>query len=130
MNRLRPRRARWQALGIVLTGLLAGAVIGRVATASTSVPNETLGYGTAASVAAYAISGVSYTLDANSPQNIDQVAFTISPTTARVVQAQLATGGSWYSCTNTSGSVTCATTSPTQATVNASGSTLTVEATQ
>jgi len=122
------RRRRGLVLLLVLAALVAGAVVGRVSTASSTVPNESLGYGSATSVAAYSVSGVAYTLDSTSPQNIDQVAFTISPATARVVKAQLVSGGSWYACTNTSGSVTCATTSP-QAT--ATGSTqLTVVATQ
>jgi hypothetical protein len=47
------------------------------------------------------------------------VAFTIAPT-AGTVKVQVVSGGSWYACTNTAGSVTCATTSPqaTAATVN------------
>jgi len=61
----------------------------------------------------------SYTLNAANPQNVDQVAFTIAPTTG-TVKVQVVSGGSWYACTNTAGSVTCATTSPqaTAATVN------------
>ncbi len=122
------RRPRGVRPLIVAAALLAGAGIGRVATASTAVPAASLGYGSAASVSPYEASGVAYTLDPASPQEIDQVAFTLSPPTARVVEVQLAGGGAWYPCTNAFGSVTCATTSP-QAT--ATGSTeLTVVATQ
>ena len=63
--------------------------------------------------------------DADEPRS---VAFTISPAAATTVKAQLASGGSWYSCTNTAGSVICNTTSP-QATV-AAATQLTVVAAQ
>ena len=43
--------------------------------------------------------------------------FTISPAAAGTVKAQLVTGGTWYSCSNTAGSVSCDTTVGTQATV-------------
>jgi hypothetical protein len=99
------------AASLIVGALLAGAIAGRAATNSNTVPAGTVGQGSAAA-SPYTVSGVSYTLNANSPQNIDQVAFTISPTTARVVKARLFAGGPWYSCTNSSGSVTCATTSP------------------
>ena len=118
---------RFVAAGLVFGALLVGAIAGRAATASNTVPAGTVGQGSAAT-SPYTISGVGYTLNASSPQSIDQVAFTISPTTARVVSAQLVSGGSWYSCTNTSGSVTCATTSP-QANVS-TANTLTVVASQ
>jgi len=121
------RRRRF-VVTVLLGALLAGALIGKVATASNTVPNQSLGYGSAAAVTAYTISGVTYTLDSTSPQNIDQVAFTISPTNPRLVKAQLAPGGAWYACTNSAGNVSCATTTPQ---TTATGSTqLTVVATQ
>ena len=118
---------RFVAIGLLMGALLVGGVLGKVATASNTVPAGTVGQGSAAT-SPYTISGVGYTLNASSPQLIDQVAFTISPTTARVVEAQLVSGSSWYSCTNTSGSVTCATTAP-QANVS-TANTLTVVASQ
>jgi len=121
-------RRRRIVIVLLLGALLAGALVGRVATASSTVPNESLGYGSAATVTAYSISGVTYSLDPVTPQNIDQVAFTISPTNPRLVKAQLVSGGAWYACSNSSGNITCATTTP-QAT--ATGSTnLTIVATQ
>ena len=96
---------------LVIGALLVGAIAGKAATTSNTVPTGTVGQGSAAA-SPYTVSSVSYTLNANSPQSIDQVAFTISPATPRVVKAQLFGGGPWYSCTNTAGSVTCATTSP------------------
>ena len=120
-------RNRWFGGGLIVAALLAGALVGKASTSSNSVPNATVGQGSAA-VTPYAVSNVNFALNANSPQDIDQVSFDISPTDARVVTARLSDAGSFYSCTNTSGAVTCATTSP-QAT--ATGSTnLTVVATQ
>jgi len=99
------------ALGLVLLALLAGSALGKVSTASNTVPAGTVGQGSTAT-SAYAVSAVQYTLDASSPQLIDQVAFTLSPSNPGTVKAQFVSGGSWYSCVNTSGSVTCTTTSP------------------
>jgi hypothetical protein len=105
--RLRRKRHRY---------LLAAAVAAVVApaayafTAANTVPNSNAGSGSG-TISGYTVSNVSYTLNASNPQNVDQVAFTISPTTG-TVKAQLVSGGSWYACTNTAGSVTCATTSP------------------
>ena len=126
MRRGRPTR-RLVAAFLVLAALLGGVVAGKVATASNTVPAGKVGQGSSAT-STYTISSIAYTLNANRPQNIDQVAFTISPTTARVVKARLFNAGSWYSCTNTSGSVTCATTSPQGSATTAAN--LTVVATQ
>jgi hypothetical protein len=96
--------------------LLAAAVAAVVApaayafTAANTVPNSNAGSGSG-TISGYTVSNVAYTLNASNPQNVDQVAFTIAPTTG-TVKAQLVSGGSWYACTNSSGSVTCATTSP------------------
>ena len=87
-------------------------------TAANTVPASSAGSGSGA-ISGYTVSNVAYTLNASNPQNVDQVAFTISPTTG-TVKVQVVSGGSWYACTNTAGSVSCATTSPqaTAATVN------------
>lgn len=109
-----------------LIGTAAAAVIagGSYAfTASNTVPTTQAGQGTG-TVSGYTVTSVAYGLNASTPTNIDTVTFTISPATATTVKAQVATGGTWYSCTNTTGSVSCATTSPqltvaTAATLNA-----------
>ena len=107
------------ALGaIVICGGLAAA--GSAFTASNTVPNASLGQG-ANVISGYTVSGVTYSPNASTPSNIDSVAFTISPSTASSVEIQLVSGGSWYTCSNSSGSVTCATTSP-QATAGAANS--------
>ena len=81
----------------------------------------------ATAISGYTTSAVQYTLNGADPTKIDAVAFTISPTTG-TVKAQLVSAGSWYACTNSVGSVSCATTSP-QATV-ATANQLTVVAAQ
>ena len=96
-----------------LLAAVAAAVVAPAAyafTAANTVPNSNAGSG-AGTISGYTVSSVAYTLNAANPQNVDQVAFTISPTSG-TVKVQVVSGGSWYACTNSSGSVTCATTSP------------------
>lgn len=93
------------AIGVVSTvGFSAYAF-----TASNTVPNSTAGDGTS-TVSGFTISGVGYTLNGTTPTNIDAVTFTIAPVATSTVKAKL--NGTWYSCANAAGSVTCATTSP------------------
>lgn len=113
---------RLGALGVAAT-LALGAY---AYTASNTVPATSAGSG-ATAITGYTVTSVAYSLNATTPTNIDAVTFTISPTAATTVKAQLVSAGSFYSCTNTSGSVSCATTSP-QATVSAANQ-LTVLAT-
>lgn len=97
-------------------------------TAANTVPNSTAGSG-AGTISGYTATSVTYTLNATNPQNVDQVAFTISPTTTATVKVQLVSAGTWYACANAAGSVTCNTTVGTQATA-ASANQLTVVAAQ
>jgi hypothetical protein len=119
------RRQKRFALAALLAGIVASGAY--AFTASNTVPGSTAGSGSGA-ISGYTASSVAYNLNASNPQNIDSVTFTISPTTTSTVKIQLAAGGSWYSCTNSSGSVSCTTTSP-QATA-AAATQLTVVATQ
>jgi hypothetical protein len=110
----------------VLAVIIASGVYAYAAT--NTVPASTAGSGSGA-ISGYTVTNVVYGLNATTPTNLDSVAFTIAPTTATTVKAQLSAAGTWYSCTNTAGSVTCNTTAPVQAT--AVGATqLTVVATQ
>ena len=120
-------RRRLFPVVLVVLAVLVGALLGRAATASNTVPAGRVGQGSQATTA-YTISGISYSLDVNNPRDVAQVAFTVSPSTARVVTARLNNAGSWYACTNTAGSVTCSTTSPAIAATSATN--LTVVATQ
>jgi hypothetical protein len=109
----------------VLSVVVASGVFAYAAT--NTVPATTAGSG-AAAISGYTVSSVAYGLNASTPTNLDSVSFTIAPTTATTVKVQLAAAGTWYSCSNTAGAVTCATISP-QATV-AAATQLTVVATQ
>ena len=120
-----PRRTKRFALAALIAGVVASSAY--AFTASNTVPASNAGSGSGA-ISGYTATNVSYSLNASNPQNIDAVTFTISPTTTATVKVQLAAAGSWYSCTNTAGSVSCATTSP-QATA-AAATQLTVVASQ
>jgi hypothetical protein len=108
---MKARRMRRQALLLSAVVAVALSISGYAFTASNTVPNATLGQG-ANTISGYTLSSVAYNLDATTPSNLDSVSFTIAPTTATSVKAQLAPAGTWYACTNVSGAVTCATTSP------------------
>ena len=105
--RWRRKRTRYLAAATI-AAIVAPAAY--AFTAANTVPASSAGSGSGA-ISGYTVSNVAYTLNASNPQNVDQVAFTISPTTG-TVKVQVVSGGSWYACTNTAGSVTCATTSP------------------
>jgi hypothetical protein len=119
------RVSRTRAVAVAVIAMLLAVGVYAFA-ASNSVPGTEAGSGSGA-ISGYTVSSVAYGLNSTTPTNIDSVTFTISPTSAGTVKIQLASGGSWYSCTNTSGSVSCNTTSP-QATV-AAATQLTVVAT-
>ena len=106
---IRRRRKRRLAAAAVIACIFASAAY--AFTATNTVPNSNAGSGSG-TISGYTATAVTYTLNATNPQNEDQVAFTIAPTTTATVKVQLVSGGSWYSCTNSGGSVTCATTSP------------------
>ena len=100
---------------VILALAVASGVYAYAAT--NTVPTSNAGAGSG-SISGYTVSNVAYTLNTTTPTNLDQVTFSITPTTTSTVKAQLASGGTWYSCTNSAGSVTCNTSSP-QATVSA-----------
>ena len=102
----RPRRT----LIVALIAVAIGAGVYAYA-ATNTVPGSTAGSGSG-TISGYTVSSIAYTLNGTTPTNLDQVAFTIAPTAASTVKVQLAAGGSWYSCANAAGSVTCATTAP------------------
>lgn len=110
---------------MILAGVLASGTY--AFTASNTVPGSQAGDGSNA-ISGYTATNVQYGINATNPQNLDSLQFTISPTTTSTVKIRLAGGGAWYACTNTAGTIDCATTSP-QATV-AAASNLTVVAVQ
>jgi len=127
---MRILRIRHKRRRSVLAALVVAGVVGSAAyafTATNTVPASTAGSGSGA-ISGYTVSAIAYTLNGTTPTNLDAVTFTIAPTAASVVKIQLAAAGSWYTCANAAGSVTCNTTAP-QATVAAAPN-LTVVATQ
>jgi hypothetical protein len=103
---------------IVVSGVLVAAV--SAFTASNTVPSASLGEG-ANTISGYTVTNVTYSPNTSNPGNVDSVSFTISPATASSIKIQLVSAGAWYSCSNSTGSVTCATTSP-QATAGSADS--------
>lgn len=112
MRRSAPKPVK---IGLLFVLVATAALIATAFTAANTVPATNAGDGSAA-ISGYTITGVTYTLNGTNPQNLDAVDFTIAPTSASTIRVQVQSGGSWYSCTNTAGAVSCATTAP-QATV-------------
>jgi hypothetical protein len=110
------RKKRYLILLLLVAVGVAVAVYGF--TASNTVTAKAAGDGSGA-ISGFTVSSVAYTLNSSDPSKIDAVAFSISPASTSTVKVKLDSAGStWYSCTNSSGSVSCTTTSP-QATVAA-----------
>jgi hypothetical protein len=85
--------------------------------ASNTVPSTYAGEG-ASVTSGYNVTNVVYNLNATTPSNIDSVTFTLDAAASNV-KIRLVTTGSYYGCSNTSGTNwNCNTTSP-QATVAA-----------
>jgi hypothetical protein len=116
---------------VALAALLAAISFAVVAfTDSNTFPGGTPKAGDgSATISGYAVTGVSYVLNASNPQSVDKVKFTLDAP-ATTVKAKLLSAGSWYSCSEdasvTANDWECATTSP-QGTV-ASAAQLTVVA--
>jgi hypothetical protein len=110
------RKKRYLVLLLAIVACVAAAMYGF--TASNTVTAKAAGDGSG-SISGFTVSSVAYTLNASDPSKIDAVAFSISPASTTTLKVKLeSAASSWYSCTNSSGSVSCTTTSP-QATVAA-----------
>lgn len=110
------RRSRRKRLIFASVCAALVAVGSYVYTASSTVDPTTAGSGSGA-VSGYTASNIVYGLRTSNATLVDNITFDISPTNPATLKVRLAPSGSWYSCTNSSGSVTCNTTTPTQATV-------------
>lgn len=93
--------------GIILIALVLMVATYAFAAANTMPTTTSAGDGTTA-ITGYTITNVKYVLDSTDPSKINTVTFTIAPTSASVVKIQLVSTGTWYTCTNTTGSVSCA----------------------
>jgi len=102
---------RW----ITALALVIGLVVGTYAfTAANTVPATKAGDGSGA-ITGYTVTNVHYTLSGADFTNIDTVSFTVdsAPPSGSTMKAQLVSGGTWYSCTNVTTTVTCTTTGAT-----------------
>ena len=111
------RKAMFRNFKALLIALVVIAIAGSAyafAAANTGVTASKAGEGSAA-VTGYAVSSISYTLNAD-PTKLDAVVFTLDAA-ATNVQVQVVDGGTWYACSNTLFVWTCDTTVGTQATV-------------
>ncbi len=108
------------------TGIIAGLsvlIVGVAATAfaaANTVPASKAGDG-AGAISGYAASNVKHNVNASNPGNIDSVTFDVdsAPAGGSTMKIKLvASGSTWYTCTNVTTAITCNTTSP-QATVAA-----------
>jgi hypothetical protein len=108
---------KFRGRAILGSVVVAGAigVAGFAFTASNTVPASKAGDGTG-TVSGYVVSSVHYGLNATDPTKADSVAFTLdsAPVAGSTIKTKVA--ANWYTCTNSTTSVTCDTTSP-QATV-------------
>lgn len=111
-------------LSVLLVVALSGVAYSGF-TASNTLPTTNLGSGNGG-ISGYAITNVAYDHNATNPSNVDKVTFTINPASAGYVKIKLTAAGGWYTCTNSSGTVTCPTTSPQATSVTPDN--LTVEA--
>ncbi len=113
---MRSNRRAWLGVtalaAVVLTATYAS-------TASNTVGATQAGDGTG-TISGFVVSSVKYNLNTSSPNNIDTVTFNLdsTPPSGSTLKVQLASAGTWYTCTNSAAAVTCTVTSP-QATVSA-----------
>jgi hypothetical protein len=97
-------RPRTMVLVAFLTAILAAGAY--AFTASNTVAPSTAGSGSG-TVSGYTANNISYTLTSADPSTIDTLTFSIAPATTSVVKVKAGTSGSWKTCTNSSGSITC-----------------------
>ena len=95
------RFSRLRLIIVLAAAIAVGSSVYAFAAANT-VPATTAGAGSGA-ISGYTVSNVAYGLNATTPTNLDSVTFTIAPTTATTVKAQLAAAGTWYTCSNVAG---------------------------
>jgi hypothetical protein len=96
---------------VLLIVLILSMAIYAFAAANT-VPGSLAGDGSGA-ISGYTVSAIHYVLNAANPGNIDSVTFTLSaaPAVGGTIKITM-NGTDWYSCTNVTTAVTCATTTP------------------
>ena len=93
-----------------LLPVLAMSAVAFAFAAANTVPESGAGDGSA-TISGYAVTNVSYTLNATNPANIDSVAFEVNPiagaSAPTTVKARLVTDGTWYACSGGPVNWTC-----------------------
>lgn len=100
------------ALAVLAAGIISASA--SASAASNTVPKTKNGDGND-SVSGYVVSNVHYTLNASNPGNVDAISFSLdsAPVAGSTIRAKLSgSGTTWYSCTASGTTATCATTSP------------------
>ncbi len=107
-------RKKSPAVRVAAAGIFAAfvALAGTAFTNSNSMPADTQAGDGARAITGYTVSNVHYNLNSTDPTDVDSVTFSLdsAPAAGSTMKIQLATGGVWYSCTNSGAAVTCATT--------------------
>jgi len=107
------RNRIWAGLAVSLVAaILVG--VGLTFPASNTVPDTKVGDGQG-TITGYNVASVHYVLNTADRSKVDSVTFTLDsvPVAGSTIQVRVESGGStWYTCTNSGASVTCATTSP------------------
>jgi spermidine/putrescine-binding protein len=91
------------AVALLTAVLAAGAY---AFAASNTVPSSNAGSGSG-TVSGYTATNLTYTLTAADPNTIDTLTFDVAPITTSVVKVKAGSTGSWKTCANSSGSITC-----------------------
>lgn len=97
---------------MVVTAVIVGVTF--AFTATNTVPATGAGVG-AGDISGYDVSSVHYDLNESNPTIIDGVSFELDSAPAQgssILVKLVATGSTWYECTNNDANVTCDTTSP------------------
>ena len=123
----RSRRSLLVLVALAAACAIAGGAAGRALTSGIPSWGTTRAGAGSQPIGSYAVSNITYGLNASMPQFIDSVTFTLTPATAASVNIRL--DGSWYSCSS-GGSITCTTTSPQAQAASAWNTNLTVVAVQ
>ena len=97
---------RPKTIAMMLLILVLAAAIYGFAASNTMPATTSAGYGEQ-TITGYTVSGVQYRLQSGDPRYIDQVTFTIAPTGVTSIYVGLVSGGTMYTCSEASGTVTC-----------------------
>lgn len=109
---MKSRKNTLRYIGAAAVALIAAVAANGITASNTISGSPRAGAGNTA-ISGYTVSGVSYTLNATNPGNVDSVALTLDAAASTVKIKLVAASSTWYSCTNPANNDwTCNTTSP------------------